>query len=117
MAQLRQDYAEFSQRGAEIIALGPDGPRAFQRFWQEENMPFIGLADIQSKIASLYYQQVSLFKLGRMPAVFVIDKHGCIRYAHYAAVMSDIPDNREILAVLDELRQEKNDPISIDLGD
>lgn len=117
MAQLRQDYSEFTRRGAEIIALGPDGPRAFQRFWQDENMPFIGLADIQSKVASLFYQEVNLFKLGRMPAMFVVDKNGCIRYKHYAESMSDIPDNREILDVLDELRQEENDQIGIDLGD
>ncbi len=116
MAQLRQDYSEFTRREAEIIVLGPDGPRAFQRFWQDENMPFIGLADIQSKVASRFYQEVNLLKLGRMPAVVVVDKHGCIRYKHYAAAMSDIPDNREILDVLDELRQEEDDQIGVDLG-
>lgn len=109
MAQLRQDYNEFSRRGAEIIALGPDGPRAYQRFWEQEEMPFIGVSDIKSKIADQYYQEVNLLKLGRMPAVFVIDKNGMIRYKHYASSMSDIPENSKILRVIDEISEEQQD--------
>lgn len=109
MAQLRQDYHEFSRRGAEIIALGPDGPRAYQRFWESENMPFVGVPDIKSKIADEYYQEVNLLKLGRMPAVFVIDKNGMIRYKHYASSMSDIPDNNEIIKVIDEISEEQDE--------
>jgi len=48
LAQLRQDYAEFTRRGVEILVLGPDGPNAFRRYWDEEKMPFIGMADIRS---------------------------------------------------------------------
>jgi peroxiredoxin Q/BCP len=109
MAQLRQDYDEFSRRSAEIIALGPDGPRAYQRFWELENMPFVGVPDIKSKIADKYYQEVNLLKLGRMPAVFVIDKNGMIRYKHYASSMSDIPDNNEILKVIEEIGEEQDE--------
>jgi peroxiredoxin len=98
---LRQDYVEFQKRGAEIIALGPDGPNAFKRYWQEQQMPFIGCADIKSKVADTYYQEVNLFKFGRMPAVFVIDRAGQILYSHYGDAMSDIPANEEILRVLD----------------
>jgi len=103
---LRQDYDQFQERETEIIALGPDGPNAFRRFWQQEEMPFIGLADIRSVTADRYYQEVNLFKLGRMPAVFIIDKQGYIRYAHYGNSMSDIPANSEVLRVIDELRGE-----------
>ncbi len=109
MAQLRQDYDEFSRIGAEIIALGPDGPRAYQRFWELENMPFVGVPDIKSRIADKYYQEVNLLKLGRMPAVFVIDKNGMIRYKHYASSMSDIPDNNEILKVIEEIGEEQDE--------
>lgn len=64
-------------------------------------MPFIGCADIKSKVADTYYQEVNLFKLGRMPAVFVIDRSGMILYSHYGDAMSDIPANEELLKVLD----------------
>lgn len=101
---MRQDYQLFKERGAEVVALGPDGPNAFRRFWQEEQMPFTGCADIKSKIADTYYQEVNLLKLGRMPAVFVIDNQGLIRYTHYGESMADIPANEEILKVLDSLQ-------------
>jgi peroxiredoxin len=107
MAQLRQDYSSYVERDAEIIALGPDGPKAFQKFWQQEKMPFIGLSDQRSKVGDLFCQEVNLFKLGRMPALFVIDKNGLIRYSHYGNSMSDIPENNEILGVLDNINQEQ----------
>lgn len=100
---MRQDFSEFQERGAEIIALGPDGPNAFRRYWQEEAMPFIGCPDIKSKVANQFHQEINLFKFGRMPAIFVIDKEGLIRYSHYGDSMSDIPSNAEILKVIDEL--------------
>jgi len=97
---LRQDYSEFQERGIEIIALGPDGPNAFRKYWQEEQLPFIGCPDIKSQVADRYYQEVNLLKLGRMPAVFVIDKEGQIRYAHYGDSMADIPPTSELLNVI-----------------
>jgi len=105
LAQLRQDYDLFHQRGAEIIALGPDGPNAFERYWESEQIPFIGLPDIKSRISDIYYQEVNLLKLGRMPAIFVIDRQGIIRYAHYGDSLKDIPPNQVILDVLDQLPQ------------
>jgi peroxiredoxin len=107
LAQLRQEYEQFTARGAEIIVLGPEGPNAFRRYWAENGMPFIGLADIKSKIAFQYHQEVNLLKLGRMPAVFVIDHDGAIRYSHYAQSMSDLPANQELFEVLDRIKQEE----------
>ena len=103
MAQLRQDYQEFIRRGAEIIAIGPDGPNAFKRYWETESIPYIGLADIGNKIADVYGQQVNWLKLGRMPAIVVVDRTGIARYRHYGSSMSDIPHNSEIFKILDEI--------------
>jgi peroxiredoxin len=102
---LRLDYAQFQSRGTEVIALGPDGPNAFRKFWAENEMPFIGCADIKSRIADMFHQEVNLFKFGRMPAIFVIDPQGKIRYSHHGDSMSDIPGNEEILKVVDEIAQ------------
>jgi peroxiredoxin len=49
-AQLRQDYDEFIARDAEVLVIGPDGPRAFIRTWQTEGFPFPGLADPQHTV-------------------------------------------------------------------
>jgi len=69
-------------------------------------MPFVGTADPKHVIANLYGQKVKLLKLGRMPALMVIDKEGKIRYQHYGDSMSDIPSNEEILSLLDNLNKE-----------
>jgi len=106
MAQLRQDYQKFVDRGAEVIAVGPEDRRTFAQYWEREQMPFVGLPNPDHTVADLYGQEVNLVKLGRMPAQIIIDKKGKIRYAHYGQSMSDIPPNAEILALLDDLNQE-----------
>lgn len=108
MAQLRQDKAEFEKRGVEVLIIGPDGPYAFKRYWQQEAIPFIGLADIKNKVADDFHQEVNWLKLGRMPAMVIVDKEGYIRYSHYGKAMSDIPQDAEILAILDKLAGEGN---------
>lgn len=90
-----------------MIIVGPDGPRAFKRYWSENDMPFIGLADIGSKVADRYAQEVNLIKLGRMPALFIVDREGRIRFIHYGKAMSDIPPNQIVLEALDQLLEEE----------
>lgn len=100
---MSKNYAAFQQRGAEILAVGPNTEAAFQQYWAKEKIPFIGVPDPEHRIAVMYRQEVNLFKLGRMPLICVVDKDGRIRYAHYGASMSDIPENQVLLGVLDEL--------------
>jgi peroxiredoxin Q/BCP len=106
MAQLRQEHQEFVKRNAEVIAIGPEDAKAFSDWWHEHKMPFIGLPDPDHSVSKLYGQEVKIFKLGRMPAQLIIDKKGLIRYKHYGSSMSDIAENSEILAKLDELNKE-----------
>jgi peroxiredoxin len=100
---LRDDYQEFIKRDVEILAIGPDGPRAFKNYWEEEKMPFIGCADIGSKVADTFQQEVNIFKLGRMPAEILIDRTRTIRFLHYGESMSDIPPIQQLLEFIDSL--------------
>jgi len=106
MAQLRQDYQQFVERGAEIVVVGPENAEAFADYWEKENLPFVGLPNAKNSVLKLYGQQIKLFKLGRMPAQVVVDKQGMARFVHYGHSMSDIPPNSELLALLDELNQQ-----------
>lgn len=54
-------------------------------------------------MADLYGQEWNLFKLGRIPALLIVDKAGLIRYQHYGDSMKDIPENSLVLGMLDEL--------------
>ena len=103
MAQLRQDYPEFVKRQAQVLVLGPEDANAFATYWREHALPFVGLPDPTASVLKLYGQEVNLFKLGRMPAQVIVDRAGMARFVHYGHSMSDIPENAEVLALLDEL--------------
>ena len=103
MAQLRHDYDEFQKREAAILVVGPENAEAFRMYFRENSLPFVGLPDPEHSVLKRYGQEVNLFKLGRMPAQVLIDRQGTVRYAHYGHSMSDIPENAELLALLDEM--------------
>ena len=103
MAQLRRDHDLFAVRDAEILVVGPEDAEAFADYWQKEDLPFTGLPDPTHHVLKLYGQQVKLFKMGRMPAQMIVDKTGMLRYVHYGHSMSDIPENEELLELLDGL--------------
>ena len=105
MAQLRRDYAEFVGRDAEVVVVGPEDQDAFRRYWQQHELPFVGLADPTHAVARRYGQEVKLLKLGRMPALMIVDKAGQVRFQHHGGAMSDIPPNKAVLAVLDEIER------------
>jgi peroxiredoxin len=106
MAQLRHDFAAFEQRRTTILVIGPEGAPAFTNYWQEHDLPFIGLPDPQHTILKLYGQQIKLFKFGRMPAQVLVDKNGMARFIHYGHDMADIPTTSEMLALIDEINAE-----------
>ena len=103
MAQLRQDFQKFKNRQAEVVVVGPEDAKAFKAYFERNDLPFIGLPDPNASVLKLYGQEVNLFKLGRMPAQLIVDKAGMVRFVHYGHSMSDIPENAEILALLDSL--------------
>ena len=106
MAQLRDDYSLFVSRDAEILVVGPENKKAFEKYFSENDLPFIGLPDPSHSVLKLYGQEVKLFKMGRMPAMLIVDPQGNVRFVHYGHEMSDIPANEEVLATLDSINQE-----------
>ncbi len=96
MAQLCQESERLEKLEVEVLVIGPEKPAAFARYWQKQNMPFVGLPDPNHQVMNLYGQEVKLFKLGRMPAQILIDKSGMIRFAYYGSNMADIPGVDEV---------------------
>ena len=107
---MREDYEAFVRRGAEIVAIGPEGPRRFKQVWNEQGYPFVGLPDYRHTVADRYGQEVNLLKLGRMPALVVVDREGVIRWTHFGDDMTDIPRNEDVLALLDGLNAAAAEP-------
>lgn len=105
---MRHDYQQFIDHNAQIVVVSPEDDTKVVRAWGNEQYPFIGLPDPDHQVANAYGQQVKLLKLGRLPALMVIDVDGFVRYRHYGSSMQDIPPNQEILDVLDGLNQENS---------
>ena len=105
---MRDHYAEFASRGAEILAIGTDSVNLFQEYWKKEKIPYIGLPDPEKNVPRLYKQEINVFKLGRMPLNCVVDITGHIRYVHFGSSMTDIPDNETFLRVIDQINASSN---------
>jgi peroxiredoxin Q/BCP len=103
MAQLRQDFVEFEKRDAVILVVGPEDAAAFNRYFGENSLPFRGLPDPTHSVLKTYGQEINLFKFGRMPAQVLVDRTGTARFIHYGHDMTDIPQDSEMLALIDEL--------------
>jgi peroxiredoxin len=106
MAQLRQDYKEFVVRDTEVLIVSPEDAGEVVDFWRKEAMPMPGLIDPGHEVANRYGQEVNLLKLGRMPSLVVLDRSGAVRYEHKGSGMMDIPENKKILALVNELNRE-----------
>ena len=105
MAQLRLDNSEFIKRHAQVIVVGPEKATSFKTYWRDNDLPFVGLPDPKASVLKRFGQEINLFKLGRMPAQVIVDKTGIARFVHYGHSMSDIPENSELLELLDQLNK------------
>ena len=77
---MREEYDRFVEKDTEILVIGPEGPRRFKQVWEAEQFPFVGFADYKHSVADLYGQEVKLLKLGRMPAMLIVDREGVIQF-------------------------------------
>ncbi|NKZ28914.1 peroxiredoxin Q/BCP [Facklamia miroungae] len=103
MMQLHKDYNMFEERDTAIVVIGPEGNEKFAEYWKENELEFYGLPDPNHSVLKLYGQEVNLFKMGRMPAQMLVDKNGKLRFIHYGHSMKDIPENSEMLELIDSL--------------
>lgn len=88
------------------MSAGSENEADFQKYWKNNELPFIGIPDPQQEILKMYGQEVNLLKLGRMPAQFLIDAQGNLQMVHYGSSMKDIVDNEQVLSRLDQMMEE-----------
>jgi peroxiredoxin len=100
---MKRDFKEFTLRKTTIVVVAPHSAEKIGEYWKKEALPMIGVPDKEGKLAKLYGQEWKILKLGRMPALFVIDRNGSLAFAHYGKSMADIPKNMEMLKLLDGL--------------
>lgn len=59
--------------------------------------------DETKEVPKELHQEWKLLKLGRMPALLILDKDGIVQYAYYSDSMKDIPENEKIFEILEKL--------------
>ena len=104
---MRDDHAKFVEAGASIVVVAKHSAQEMKDFWKENNLPYIGIPDPDEALSKLYGQEWKATKLGRMPALFVVDQKGKIAYVHYSNGMSDIPADPTVLGEVGELTKKQ----------
>jgi len=100
---MKNDFEKFSSRNTTVVVIAPHRAEKVKIFWSDEELPFIGVPDPDGRLGKLYGQEWNALKLGRMPALFVVDPGGNLALAHYGQNMSDIPADEELLTILDKI--------------
>jgi peroxiredoxin len=95
-------HDKFTDLGATVVVIVKDDKQQMLEYWAENALPFTGIPDPQGVLGDLYKQES---KFGLMPALFVIDKEGVIRFVHYGTGMKDIPTVHQLLLAVKGLRQ------------
>jgi len=100
---LRDRYQEFTERGAEVIALAPDTLDNARRYFETNEIPFPCVPDPDRQVFRMYDVKSAMVSLGQRPALFIIDKGGAVRFTHLGWQQWEIPSVDETLAQLDAL--------------
>ena len=101
---MKKDIKNFSDRKAQIVIIAPHGTEKVKTYWESEKLPFVGIPDPDGRLGKLYGQEWNLIKLGRMPALFIIDQKGSITFSQYSKNMADIVKNNELFNVIEGLK-------------
>ncbi len=74
----RDQYQDFTDLGAEVIGISSDNEKSHQSFTNRYKLPFILLADTNSKIRKAFGVPTALFGLLPGRVTYVADKSGTI---------------------------------------
>ena len=102
--RLARDLEKFEALDSELFSITADryeNARRLELRYAKEKFPIY--FDRKREVVRLLQQEVKILRLGRLPAVLIIDKEGVIRWAYYGDSLRDIPRNATLLEVLEKL--------------
>jgi len=103
---LRDDYASFRNRGAEIIGIAPHDLDETRHLAESLSLPFPVLADARLTAFEAFGVTSRVWSLGQRPGLFIVDREGHVRFQHVGWQQWDIPSSARLLAVLEQLNRE-----------
>lgn len=102
--RLGKDADDFAKLNCEIFPITADryeNARRLELRYAKEKFPIF--FDNERKVTKILNQEVKIFRLGRLPAVLLLDKNAVIRWAYYGDTLMDVPPNKIILEVIQNL--------------
>lgn len=75
-----------------MVAIGPDGPAQFARYFREHQLPFRGVADPSGELLAELGQEWRLMAFGRMPAILGYRADGSEAARHLGRSARDLGD-------------------------
>lgn len=104
IGHLRRDIDKFRELNTELYPILVDdkeNAQEMEKKYARNEYPIY--YDEEEKVVDMLNQEVKLLKLGRMPALLILDKENVIRYAYYSDSMKDIPENEVLFKVIENL--------------
>ncbi len=104
---VRDDIANYTNLGAEVLAISVDSPFTLNKFKEEQQYNFPLLSDFNKDASKAYDSHYDEFVLGlkgvSKRSAFVIDKSGIIRYAEVLESAGDVPNLDAVKQTLSSL--------------
>jgi peroxiredoxin Q/BCP len=101
LCSVRDHWSDYQATGAEITGISTDSVQSHENFAAKHRLPLRLLADEQGEVIKLFGVK-SWLPNRSARAVFVIDKHGVIRYRKVQALSIMRPKDDDVLAVIRE---------------
>lgn len=91
-------YPQFTEKGAVVIGVSRDSVASHKRFEEKYHLPFILLADTETKVLQMYgaWQEKKLYgkvSMGTVRTTYLIDEQGIIRKAETKVKAKDNPQD------------------------
>lgn len=106
--QLDNTLPLFEEQGAQIIAISTDTQQVAQQTQRELEISFPLIPDNRRKILNLYDHKERYSDLNvHNPAVYIIDRQGIVRFAHFGSNAGDRPDPFAVYNELLKIKAER----------
>jgi len=128
IAELKKEFPLFKKRGVSLLVVLQSTPENITPMISQKDMPFVIVCDPHERLFTLYGVRpgsifgyvtpttivrairatLQGFKHGtyegnekQLPATFIIDKAGKVKYARYGKNVADVPKTEKLLAEID----------------
>jgi len=105
--QLESNRALFENAGAQIVAISTDTPQIAEQTRDELGLNFRIVPDNKRELVKLYNHKERYTDLNvHNPAVYIVDRSGVVRFAHFGQDAGDRPDPVYVYSQLLKIQQD-----------